>query len=177
MLGALVDMERWTLVARGGQSGPIDPLVFDDEEVIGALASSVINVHECLLTFGKCYTTRLTGDRGALIHGRIESVLSNSFCTIFGQSPLAMFSAIFDQASYIAGHLAKDHIFEDGNKRTSLVFALSIIRVRNYTIAFSDNPSPEDNPYYEWIQDLVSGKRTREELVDLLRQNGKPTES
>ena len=159
-----------------GQSAPIDPLVFDDEEAIGALASSVMHVHERLLASGKCYTTCMTGDRAALVHGRIESVLSNAFCTIFGQSPLARFSDIFDQASYIAEHLAKDHVFEDGNKRTSLVFALAIIRVRNFSIGFSDNPCPEDNPYYEWIQDLVSGKRTREELADSLRQNSEPTE-
>lgn len=159
-----------------GQSAPIDPLVFDDEEAIGALASSVMHAHERLLASGRCYTTCMTGDRAALVHGRIESVLSNALCTIFGQSPLARFSDIFDQASYIAEHLAKDHIFEDGNKRTSLVFAMAIIRVRNLSIDFSDNPCPEDNPYYEWIQDLVSGKRTREELADSLRQNSKPTE-
>lgn len=90
-----------------GQSAPIDPLVFDDEEAIGALASSVMYAHERLLASGKCYTTCMTGDRAALIHGRIESVLSNAFCTIFGQSPIDRFSDIFDQASYIAEHMAK----------------------------------------------------------------------
>lgn len=157
-----------------GQSAPIDPLVFDDEEAIGALASSVMFAHERLLASGKCYTTCMTGDRAALIHGRIESVLSNAFCTIFGQSPIDRFSDIFDQASYIAEHMAKDHIFEDGNKRTSLVIAFVIISLRNVLVDFSDNPTPEDNPYYEWIQDLVSGKRTREELASELRRNSKP---
>ena len=71
--------------------------------------------------------------------------------------------------------MVKDHIFEDGNKRTSLVFAFAIIRVRNVSVDFSDNPNPEDNPYYEWIQDLVSGKRTRKELASELRRNSKPT--
>ena len=70
--------------------------------------------------------------------------------------------------------MVKDHIFEDGNKRTSLVFAFAIIRVRNVSVDFSDNPNPEDNPYYEWIQDLVSGKRTRKELASELRRNSKP---
>lgn len=70
--------------------------------------------------------------------------------------------------------MVKDHIFEDGNKRTSLVFAFAIIRVRNVSVDFSDNPNPEDNPYYKWIQDLVSGKRTREELASELRRNSKP---
>lgn len=95
-------------------------------------------------------------------------------CTIFGQSPIDRFSDIFDQASYIAEHMAKDHIFEDGNKRTSLVIAFVIISLRNVLVDFSDNPTPEDNPYYEWIQDLVSGKRTREELASELRRNSKP---
>lgn len=155
------------------QPTPLVPLVFDDEEAIGALASSVIQLHEGLLAFGKCYTTSMTGDRAALIYGRIESLLSNAFCTIFGQSPVDRFADIFDQASYIAEHMAKDHIFEDGNKRTSLVIAFAIIRVRNVSVDFSDNPNPEDNPYYEWIQDLVSGKRTRKELASELRRNSK----
>ena len=157
-----------------GQPPSIDPLVLDDEEAIEALASSVMHAHERLLASGKCYTNCMTGDRAALIHGRIESVLSNAFCTIFGQSPIERFSDIFDQASYIAEHLAKDHIFEDGNKRTSLVFAFAIVMVRNISVNFSDNPNPEDNPYYEWIQDLVSGKRTREELASELRRNSNP---
>lgn len=157
-----------------GQPPSIDPLILDDEEAIKALASSVMHAHERLLASGKCYTNCMTGDRAALIHGRIESVLSNAFCTIFGQSPIERFSDIFDQASYIAEHLAKDHIFEDGNKRTSLVFAFAIVMVRNISVNFSDNPNPEDNPYYEWIQDLVSGKRTREELASELRRNSKP---
>lgn len=158
-----------------GQALSFDPLEFDDEEAIEALVSSVMQLHEGLLAFGKGYTTNMTGDRAALLHGRIESVLSNAFCTIYEQSPVDRFADIFDQASYIAEHMAKDHIFEDGNKRTSLVFAFAIIRVRNVSVDFSDNPNPEDNPYYEWIQDLVSGKRTREELAGELRRNSKPT--
>lgn len=157
-----------------GQPPSFDSLVFDDEEAIEALASSVMQLHEGLLAFGKCYTTCITSDRATLIHGRIESVLSNAFCTIYGQSPIDRFSDIFDQASYIAEHMAKDHIFEDGNKRTSLVIAFAIISLRNVSVDFSDNPTPEDNPYYEWIQDLVSGKRTREELANELRRNSKP---
>lgn len=134
----------------------------------------MMHAHERLLASGKCYTICMTGDRAALIHGRIESVLSNAFSTIFGQSPIDRFSDIFDQASYIAEHMAKDHIFEDGNKRTSLVFAFAIVMVRNVSVNFSDNPNPEDNPYYEWIQDLVSAKRTRKELASELRRNSKP---
>lgn len=74
-----------------GQPPSIDPLVLDDEEAIEALASSVMHAHERLLASGKCYTNCMTGDRAALIHGRIESVLSNAFCTIFGSPRLRGF--------------------------------------------------------------------------------------
>ena len=39
------------------------------------------------------------------------------------------------------------------------------------TDATSDWPEPKDNQHYAWIQDLVSGNRTRAELADELRRN------
>ena len=71
----------------------------------------------------------------------------------------------------MAEHMAKDHIFEDGNKRTSIVFALAVLRLAHAPVALSDSPEPKDNQYYAWIQDQVSGNRTREELADELRRN------
>lgn len=153
------------------QPCPFAPLVFDDEEAIEELSSVVLQLHDALSTNGRCFTTGTTEEKAAATRGRIESVLLNAFCTIFGQSPFERFLDIFDQASYVAEHMAKDHIFEDGNKRTSLVFALSILALRNVPVVFPDNPDPESNPYYAWIQDLVSGKRTREELAQELRSN------
>lgn len=71
----------------------------------------------------------------------------------------------------MAEHMVKDHIFEDGNKRTSLVFALSVLRLAGAPVVLSDAPEANDNQYYAWIQDLVSGSRTRIELADELRCN------
>ena len=123
------------------------------------------------MTIGRCYTTDASGDRAELERGRIESVLSGAFCTIFGQSPADRFADIFDQVTYVAEHMVKDHIFEDGNKRTSLVFALSVLRLVGAPIVLSDAPKPNDNQYYAWIQDLVSESRTTSELADELRHN------
>ena len=78
---------------------------------------------------------------------------------------------IFEQVTYVAEHMVKDHIFEDGNKRTSLVFALSILRLARVPVLLSDSPEAKDNQYFAWIQDLVSGSRTCEELTDELRRN------
>ena len=71
----------------------------------------------------------------------------------------------------MAEHMVKDHIFEDGNKRTSLVFALSVLRFASTPVVLSDSPEPKDNQYYVWIQDLVSGNRSRADLAEELRRN------
>lgn len=70
----------------------------------------------------------------------------------------------------MAEHIVKDHIFEDGNKRTSLVFALSVLRLAGTPVELSDSSEPKDNRYYAWIQDLVAGRRTINELAEELRR-------
>lgn len=148
---------------------PFAPLVLDDAGSLEAMAAAVMRLHSTLMTVGRCYTTDATGDRAALELGRVESVLAGAFCTIFGQLPADRFADIFDQATYVAEHMVKDHIFEDGNKRTSLVIALSILRLAGAPVVLSDVPEPKDNQYYAWVQDLVSGRRTRDELAEELR--------
>lgn len=149
---------------------PFAPLVIDDAGSLEAMAAAVMRLHSTLMTVGRCFTTDATGDRAALELGRVESVLAGAFCTIFGQSPADRFADIFDQVTYVADHMVKDHIFEDGNKRTSLVFALSVLRLVGAPVVLSDALEPKDNQYYAWIQDLVSSRRTNSELAEELRR-------
>lgn len=149
---------------------PFAPLVLDDAGSLKAMAVAVMRLRSTLMKVGRCYTTDATGDRAALELGRVESVLAGAFCTIFGQSPADRFADIFDQVTYVAEHMVKDHIFEDGNKRTSLVFALSVLRFAGTPVVLSDSPEPKDNQYYAWIQDLVSSSRTTSELAEELRR-------
>lgn len=149
---------------------PFAPLVIDDAGSLEAMAAAVMRLHSTLMTVGRCYTTDATGDRAALELGRVESVLAGAFCTIFGHSPADRFADIFDQVTYVADHMVKDHIFEDGNKRTSLVFALSVLRLVGAPVVLSDALEPKDNQYYAWIQDLVSSRRTNSELAEELRR-------
>lgn len=150
---------------------PFVPLVLDEPESLEAMAAAVMRLHSTLMTVGRCYTTDATGDRAALELGRVESVLAGAFCTIFGQSPADRFADIFDQVTYVAEHMVKDHIYEDGNKRTSLVFAFSVLRLVGASVVLLDAPEPKDNQYYAWIKDLVSGSRTNSELAEELRRS------
>lgn len=149
----------------------LEPFVFDDEEAIEALSWLVLKSHQTFASGASCFSTLSPEQEAKAVAGRVQSVLANTFCTIYGQSPSVRFDDIYDQVSYLAEHMAKDHIFQDGNKRTSLVFSLSLLMVRGLSIPFADGVDPENNPYYLWIQDMVSGKRTREELARELREN------
>lgn len=149
---------------------PFAPLVLDDAGSLKAMAAAVMRLHSTLMKVGRCYTTDATGARAALELGRVESVLAGAFCTIFGKSPADRFADIFDQVTYVAEHMVKDHIFEDGNKRTSLVFALSVLRFTGTPVVLYDSPEPKDNQYYAWIQDLVSSRRTNSDLAEELRR-------
>lgn len=154
-----------------GRAIPVAPLVLDDAGSLEAMAGAVMRLHSTLLTIGRCYTTDATGERAARELGRVESVLAGAFCTIFGQSPADRFTDIFDQVAYVAEHMVKDHIFEDGNKRTSLVFALSVLRFASTPVVLSDSPEPKDNQYYAWIQDLVARRRTLDDRANELRRH------
>lgn len=158
------------MVVAPRRAHPFAPLVIDDAGSLEAMTAAVMRLHSTLMTVGRCYTTDATGDRAALELGRVESVLAGAFCTIFGQSPADRFADIFDQVTYVADHMVKDHIFEDGNKRTSLVFALSVLRLVGAPVVLSDALEPKDNQYYAWIQDLVSSRRTNSELAEELRR-------
>lgn len=159
------------MAAKQRSAHPFAPLVLDDAGSLEAMAAAVMRLHSTLMTVGRCYTTDAKGDRAALELGRVESVLAGAFCTIFGQAPADRFTDIFDQVTYVAEHMVKDHIFEDGNKRTSLVFTLSVLRFAGTPVVLSDSPEPIDNQCYAWIQDLVSGNRSRDELAEELRRN------
>ena len=152
----------------GGKTLPVAPLVLDEIGSLEGLADAVMRLHSTLLTTGRVYTTDASGNRSELERGRVESVLSGAFFTIFGQPPTDRFTDIFDQVTYVAVHMVKDHIFEDGNKRTSLVFALSVLRLAGATVEPIDTPEPKDNQYYAWIQDLVSSRHTNSELAEEL---------
>ena len=135
----------------GGKTLPVAPLVLDEIGSLEGLADAVMRLHSTLLTTGRVYTTDASGNRSELERGRVESVLSGAFFTIFGQPPTDRFTDIFDQVTYVAEHMVKDHIFEDGNKRTSIVFALAVLRLAHAPVALSDSPESKDNQYYAWI--------------------------
>lgn len=151
---------------------PVPVLVLDEEEAIEELSAKICAFQQGLGEEFALYSPDPSDAPGATVaREKLQSVLAATFCTYFGQSPAERFADLFDQATYLAQHLAKDHLFQDGNKRTSLTCALAILRSVGVCVAFDDTDDPATNRYYTWIQDIVSGARSNEALSDELRQS------
>ena len=145
------------------------PLVLDNEELIRELANLIWETHNKLAEKFTMFNPTALQKSDAI--GRLESVIGAAYCTHFGIPPTERFADAFDQAACFCEHLAKAHIFHDGNKRTALLMLGGMIWLCGYDITLVDAPNPEKNDAYRWIQELVSGTITSSELASLVRKN------
>lgn len=148
----------------------VEPIVFTDEETIEAFADLLCDIHTDIEAGSRCL-----GVSGSVVieektRGSIAGVVDSVFGVHFGSTPIDRFSDIFAQAAHLASHIALDHIFLDGNKRTALMSALLLLRLKDVKIDYGDAPQPEDNIVYGWIELVVSREKTEEELADELRR-------
>lgn len=147
------------------------PIVFDDDS-IGALAETIWDVHKKIVANAGLDLTEIISEQQREDRiGKIRSVLNPVFATVFGESPIDRYADIFDQVSDFADHLANRHVFADGNKRTTVIMSIAILTVRSAMIDVDDNPLPDQNKIYRWIQDIVTGNRSKGDLADFLRQH------
>lgn len=157
------------------------PLCFDGggEEIasaiVDALASTIIAAHDALVDQrGFNPKAKLPEDETA---ERVKAAICASFCTYFGSRPSDRFTDVFDQVAHFASNFARDHIFLDGNKRTTMVMSFAILRIPGFTIGGDDSYTPENNEAYRWIQDVVTHDCTEKELAAYLRDNCFPATS
>ena len=161
-----------------GQTAPewgsiAPPLVFDDID-LEALAETIWEIHKTVVSnAGFDLTQVISEQKRETCIGTILSVLNPVFAPVFGISPVERYTDIFDQVSHFADHLANRHIFADGNKRTTMVMSMAFLSLRSVMIDIADDPSPDQNGIYRWIQDIVTGNRSKDELADYLRQHAK----
>lgn len=144
------------------------PLCFDGRE--NDLAVTIVEVHDCVV-LKRGYNPSLSESQRDEMIGKIESVISSVFGSFFGSEPSSRYQDVFHQVAVFAAHLSKDHIFPDGNKRTTVVMSVALLYIAGYTLDIDDPPDSEDNILYKWVQDVVTGGKEIEELADVLRDH------
>lgn len=152
---------RWAVVA--------PPIVFESEDLVDSFSEFILNAHEEIQAKSGCFEFSLSTGARESAHGKISCVVESAFVGYFGIGPRERFEDVFDQAAYVASHLALDHVFADGNKRTALVIALALPTLRGVTLDYFDSSNAALNDPYTWIQRVVSREYSETELAEKLR--------
>lgn len=145
-----------------------------DDEILG-LADALIAIHlQVVRNKGLDLSEIASPEKEEMVRGRIISVIRPCFGCVFGQSPAERYGDIFDQISVFAQHFAKDHIFADGNKRTTVIACLALLERFDFAVEVVDSGDPAENEMYGAIQRLVTGKVDAKNFAAFLRERAFP---
>lgn len=117
--------------------------------------ADILEIHQILIEqFG--------GMPGVRDEGLLESALSQPKASFFGE---LLHPTIYQQAAAYLYHLAKNHPFVDGNKRTAYGAMEAFIRLNGYNLDLSNEEA------YTMVMQVAQGEMTKEELASLLEQH------
>ena len=80
---------------------------------------------------------------------------------------------LFGQVAHFVFHLAKDHSFADGNKRTAMSVSLALLDKEGINLAIDDDADPAENTLYKLISARVTEIITEETFVSEFRNAGR----
>ena len=146
------------------------PIEYDQAQIEG-LAEAVVAANGRVLEV-RGFNRESAFDRRFLDEatGKVEAVLNAAFGSYFGVGPAERYDDLFEQICDFAEKLAKDHIFFDGNKRTTVKVSLGLLLQQGIELDLADGVNPEDNELYEWIEGLVTGRVSKDHLAAFLRE-------
>jgi death-on-curing protein len=104
---------------------------------------------------------RFGGTPGLRDAGLLESALAQPKATFAGQ---LLHPTIPDQAAAYLYHLAMNHPFIDGNKRTAFAVMDTFLELNGYELNLTDDQT------YELVVRVVEGQMSKEELSGYLKQ-------
>ncbi len=107
----------------------------------------------------------LGGTAGIRDEGLLESALAQPQATFGGQ---LLHPTLPEQAAAYLYHLAKNHPFVDGNKRTAFAVMDTFLRINGYRLDLSADAT------YQMVLDVVEDKMSKEALGEFLQKHIKP---
>jgi len=104
---------------------------------------------------------RFGGMGGIRDEGLLESALAQPEATFSGE---LLHSTVYEQAAAYLYHIAKNHPFIDGNKRTAFAAMDVFLRMNGYILKLTDDQS------YDLVLQVVQGNLGKEELINYIEQ-------
>ncbi|MDX2240367.1 MAG: type II toxin-antitoxin system death-on-curing family toxin [Leptolyngbyaceae cyanobacterium bins.302] len=105
--------------------------------------------------------SRFGGTSGLRDLGLLESDLTQPQATFGGE---LLHPTIYEQAAAYLYHLAMNHPFLDGNKRTAFAVMDAFLRLNGYRLSLSDDGA------YQLVLDVVQRAVSKEALSDRLKE-------
>lgn len=99
------------------------------------------------------------GTAGVRDEGLLESALAQPQATFGGQ---LLHPTISEQAAAYLYHIAMNHPFIDGNKRTSFATIDTFVRLNGYALNITDEEA------YNLVMEVVNGQMSKSELAGYL---------
>ena len=106
------------------------------------------------------------GDPGVRDEGLLESALAQPQAGFGGEY---LHKDLFEMAAAYLFHLANNHAFVDGNKRTGLAVALTFLRGNGYRV------TGEDTELADLVLEMIVQKHDKAWLADELRRRAHET--
>jgi death-on-curing protein len=125
----------------------IDPLFLTLDEVLGIHADQI-----------RCYG----GRPGLRDLGLLQSAVAMSETTFDGEF---LHGTVFEMAAAYLFHLARNHPFVDGNKRTALMSALVFLGLNSQRL------DAESGALYELVDGVAAGSVDKAEVSVFFRRN------
>lgn len=101
------------------------------------------------------------GTSGVRDWGLLESALAQPQATFGGKF---LHPRIYEQAAAYLYHLAMNHPFVDGNKRTAFAVMDTFVRLQGYSLDLTDEQS------YELVMQIAKGKLSKDHLIIYLKK-------
>jgi len=121
-------------------------------------------VKETILAYHKDLIETYGGSQGIRDEGLLESALAQPRASFGGDY---VHDNIFKMAAAYGFHIAKNHPFFDGNKRTALIAMYSFLYVNGYKLKAGKKS------LYAVMVDLANGKVDKDDLANFLKENSK----
>ncbi len=104
---------------------------------------------------------RFNGMYGIRDKGLLESALAQPEATFSGE---LLHPTIYEQAAAYLYHIAKNHPFVDGNKRTAFAATDVFLRMNGYILKLTDAQS------YDLVLQVVQGNLEKEDLANYIER-------
>ncbi|MBD0334220.1 MAG: type II toxin-antitoxin system death-on-curing family toxin [Cyanobacteria bacterium Co-bin13] len=104
---------------------------------------------------------RFGGSQGVRDNGLLESALAQPQSTFSGQ---LLHPTLHEQAAAYLYHLAKNHPFVDGSKRTAYAVTETFLRLNGYTLTLDDEQA------FQLVLDVAQSQLEKDALARQLEQ-------